>query len=52
MLAIADTFVRVEGVAYLVFMAAWLNHFLLIGLSRASQVAIAAIAAIGGPINM
>jgi hypothetical protein len=52
MLAIAGTFVLVEGIAYFVFMAAWLNLFLLIGLSRASQFAIAAIAIVAGLINM
>ena len=52
MLAIAGTFVLVEGIAYFVFMAAWLNLFLLIGLSRASKLAIAAIAIIAGLINM
>lgn len=52
MLAIAGTFVLVEGVAYFVFMAAWLNLFLLIGLSRASQLVIAAIAIVAGLINM
>lgn len=52
MLAIAGTFVLVEGVAYFVFMSAWLNLFLLIGLSRASQLVIAAIAIVAGLINM
>ncbi len=52
MLAIAGTFVLVEGIAYFVFMAAWLNLFLLIGLSRASQLVIAAIAIVAGLINM
>jgi hypothetical protein len=52
MLAIAGTFVLVEGIAYFVFMAAWLNLFLLIGMSRASQWAIAAIAIAAGLINM
>jgi glutaredoxin len=52
MLAIAGTFVLVEGIAYFVFMAAWLNLFLLIGLSRASQWAIAVIAIVAGLINM
>lgn len=52
MLAIAGTFVLVEGIAYFVFMAAWLNLFLLIGLSRASQLAIAAIAIVAGLINI
>lgn len=52
MLAIAGTFVLVEGIAYFVFMAAWLNLFLLIGMSRASQLVIAAIAIVAGLINM
>ncbi len=52
MLAIAGTFVLVQGIAYLVFLAAWLNLFLLIGLSRSSQLVIAAIAIIAGLINM
>jgi hypothetical protein len=37
MLLIAGTFVAVEGIAYFAFMAAWLNAFLLIGLSRTSR---------------
>ncbi|MDP1902343.1 MAG: glutaredoxin domain-containing protein [Rubrivivax sp.] len=52
MLAIAGTFVLVEGIAYFVFMAAWLNLFLLIGLSRASQLLIAAVAIVAGLIHM
>lgn len=52
MLAIAGTFVIVEGIAYFVFMAAWLNLFLLIGLSRVSEIIIALIALIAGMINL
>lgn len=52
MLAIAGTFVAVEGIAYFAFMAAWLNLFLLIGLSRASEIVIAAIALLAGAINL
>jgi hypothetical protein len=52
MLAIAGTFVLIQGIAYFVFMAAWLNLFLLIGLSRASQLVIAAIAIVAGLINI
>lgn len=52
MLAIAGTFVIVEGIAYFIFMAAWLNLFLLIGLSRASQLAVAAIAILAGLVNV
>ncbi|MDD1621216.1 MAG: NrdH-redoxin [Methylococcaceae bacterium] len=52
MLAVAGIFVAVQGLAYFVFMAAWLNLFLLIGLSRVSQLAIAAIAIVAGAINL
>lgn len=52
MLAIAGTFVVVEGIAYFLFMAAWLNLFLFIGLSRLSEVIIAAIALFAGTVNI
>jgi glutaredoxin len=52
MLAVAGTFVAVEGVAYFVFMAAWLNLFLLLGLSRVSELVIAAIAILAGAVNL
>ncbi len=52
MFAIAGAFVAVEGIAYFVFMAAWLNLFLLIGLSRASEIVIAAIALLAGTVNL
>ncbi len=52
MVAIAGTFVLVEGIAYFLFMAAWLNLFLLIGFSRASQLIIAAIAIFAGLVNV
>ena len=52
MLVIAGTFVLLQGVAYFAFMAAWLNLFLLIGLSRASEVALGALAVIAGLINL
>jgi glutaredoxin len=52
MTAIAGTFVAVEGIAYFIFMAAWLNLFLLIGLSRLSEIVIAAIALLAGMINL
>jgi len=52
MLAIAGAFVAVEGLAYFVFMAAWLNLFLLIGLSRISEIVIAVIALLAGLINL
>lgn len=52
MLAVAGTFVAVEGLVYFVFMAAWLNLFLLIGLSRASEIVIAVIAILAGLVNL
>ena len=52
MFAIAGTFIAVEGVAYFIFMAAWLNLFLFIGLSRISEIVIAAIALLAGMINL
>jgi hypothetical protein len=52
MLLIAGTFVAVEGIAYFAFMAAWLNLFLLIGISRASELVIGVIALIAGLINV
>jgi glutaredoxin len=52
MLAVAGTFVLVEGIAYFAFMAAWLNLFLIIGLSRASQLVIAGLAIVAGAINL
>lgn len=52
MLAVAGTFIAVEGIAYLVFMAAWLNLFLLVGLSRTSEIIIAAMAILAGAIHI
>jgi glutaredoxin len=52
MFAIAGTFVAVEGLVYFIFMAAWLNLFLLIGLSRVSEIVIAAIALLAGILNI
>lgn len=52
MLLIGGTFVTVEGVAYYAFMAAWLNTFLLIGLSRGSEMVLGVIAVLAGVINM
>ncbi len=52
MLAVAGTFVFVEGVAYFAFMAAWLNLFLFIGLSRTSEYVLGALAIVAGLINL
>jgi asparagine N-glycosylation enzyme membrane subunit Stt3 len=42
----------VEGIAYFLFMSAWLNLFLLIGLSRPSEIVIAVLALLAGMINL
>jgi len=52
MLYIAGTFVAIQGMAYFAFMAAWLNVFLLIGISRISEIAIALLAIVAGAINL
>jgi glutaredoxin/cytochrome c biogenesis protein CcdA len=52
MLAVAGTFIAIQGLAYFVFMAAWLNLFLLVGLSRISELVIAAIAVLAGVIHI
>lgn len=52
MFVIAATFVAVSGLAYFAFMAAWLNVFLLIGLSRATEVILGGIALIVGAVNV
>ncbi len=52
MTVIAGTFVAVSGLVYFAFMAAWLNVFLLIGLSRATQVVLGGIAGLVGMINV
>lgn len=52
MIAIAGTFVAVQGIAYFAFMAAWLNLFLLIGISRTSQIVLGVIALVAGLIHI
>lgn len=52
MVLIAGTFVAVEGLAYFAFMAAWLNVFLVIGLSRATQVVLGGVAGLAGALNV
>jgi hypothetical protein len=52
MLAVAGTFVAIQGIVYFAFMAAWLNLFLLIGLSRPSEIAIGLLALAAGAINL
>jgi len=52
MFAVAGTFIAVQGTAYFLFMAAWLNLFLLIGLSRISVIVIAVLALVAGALNL
>jgi glutaredoxin len=52
MVIIAGTFVMVSGVVYFAFMAAWLNLFIIIGISRNVQILIAAVAIVIGSINL
>jgi hypothetical protein len=52
MFLIGGTFVVVSGLVYFAFMAAWLNVFLLIGVSHAVQVALGVIATLVGALNV
>ena len=49
---VAGTFVAVSGLMYFAFMAAWLNTFLLIGMSRTLQVLLGVVALAMGAINI
>lgn len=49
---IAGVFVLVSGAVYFAFMAAWLNVFLLIGVSRPVQLALGVVAALIGAVNV
>jgi len=52
MALIAGTFVLVSGAVYYAFMAAWLNVFLVVGMSTALRFALGAVALIIGAINI
>jgi glutaredoxin len=52
MVLIAGTFVFVSGLIYFAFMAAWLNMFLLIGVSRVIQIALGGLALLVGTVNI
>jgi hypothetical protein len=52
MVLIAGTFVVVSGLVYYAFLAAWLNVFLLIGLSRTAQVILGLAAMVVGGLNV
>lgn len=52
MALVAGVFVTVSGLAYYAFMAAWLNAFLLVGISRALQVVLGIGAIAVGAIHL
>ncbi len=52
MALVAGTFVAISGLVYFAFMAAWLNLFLLIGLSRTVQVILGGAASLIGMMNL
>lgn len=49
---VAGTFVFVSGLAYFLFMTAWLNVFALIGWARPTQIALGLLATFIGLINV
>ena len=49
---VAGTFVLVSGAVYYAFMAAWLNVFLVLGLSRPLQLLLGGIALLIGLVNL
>jgi glutaredoxin len=52
MAVIGGTFVLVSGIVYFAFMAAWLNLFLLVGVSRPTQILLGVIAGVVGALNV
>jgi glutaredoxin len=52
MLLVGGTFIAVGGLLYFVFLAAWLEFFLLVGFSRALQVVLGLIALGIGVLNL
>ena len=52
MALIAGTFLLVSGAVYYAFMAAWLNVFLLVGMSTALRIALGGTALVIGAINV
>jgi len=52
MFLIGGTFVAVSGIVYFAFIVAWYNLFLLIGVSRITQVLLGSIAALIGVLNV
>ncbi|NUP11192.1 MAG: NrdH-redoxin [Polyangiaceae bacterium] len=51
-LLVAGTFVAVSGLVYFAFMAAWLNVFVFVGLSRAVQIGLGVFAIVVGAIHV
>jgi len=51
MLLIGSIFVLTSGIVYFLFMAAWLNFFLMIGFVKALRIIVALVAIIAGLIN-
>lgn len=49
---VAGTFVFVSGAVYYAFMAAWLNVFLLVGMSNALRMGLAVLALLMGAVNV
>ena len=52
MMLVAGTFVLVSGAVYYAFMAAWLNLFLVIGMSMALRIVLGSMACLIGVINV
>ncbi|NJC87815.1 MAG: glutaredoxin family protein [Desulfuromonas sp.] len=52
MALVAGTFVLVSGAVYYAFMAAWLNVFLLVGMSAALRMTLGGVALVIGGINV
>ena len=49
---IAGTFVVVSGLVYFAFMAAWLNAFLIVGISRTLQLVLGGVALLIGAVHV
>jgi glutaredoxin len=52
MAVIGGTFVLASGLVYFAFMAAWLNLFLLVGVSRVTQIVLGLVAGVIGALNV
>jgi glutaredoxin len=52
MFLVGGVFVLASGLVYYAFMAAWLNAFLLLGMSRSIQIALACLALVLGGLNL